>query len=95
MYRNPRFQQNPLVLEIIEFLRRAHFTAGLIANRDLTPPERRHFICQIDERQTRIFNPNLRRWNTYGDILALRDHLVNELASRVIVVSADWSGPYF
>jgi uncharacterized SAM-binding protein YcdF (DUF218 family) len=64
-------------------------TAELIAKRDRTSPEKRHFFCQIDEHQTRIFNPNLRRWNTYGEVLALRDHLADKLPSRLIVVSTD------
>ena len=64
-------------------------SSELIAKRDLTPPEERHFFCQIDARQIRIYNPKLCIWNTYGEALGLRDHLANEPASRVIVISTD------
>ena len=65
------------------------FTAELRATRDLLPPEKRHFFVQIDESQTRIFTPALRRWNTYGEVLGLRVHLADKLPSRLIVVSTD------
>jgi hypothetical protein len=59
----------------------------LIAERDRTLPEKRHFFCQIDATEQRIYHPHLCRWNTYGEALALRTHLVSEPAARVIVVS--------
>jgi DUF218 domain len=59
----------------------------LIAERDRTLPEKRHFFCQIDATEQRIYHPHLCRWNTYGEALALRTHLAREPAARVIVVS--------
>ena len=61
----------------------------LIAQRDRTPPAQRHFFCQIDATEQRISKPQLRRWNTYGEALAVRAHLAREPAARVIVVSTD------
>jgi len=63
--------------------------AELIAERDRTAPEQRHFFCDIDARRTVIHKPALRRWNTYGEALGLREHLSHEAVTRIIVVSTD------
>jgi hypothetical protein len=63
--------------------------AELFSLRDHLPPDQRHFFCDIDGRQTRISNPHLRKWNTYGEALGLREHLTGDPVKRVIVVSSD------
>ena len=65
------------------------FAADLIAERNRTAPEQRHFFCDIDARGARIYKPALPRWNTYGEASGLREHISNEDLSRVIVVSTD------
>jgi len=61
----------------------------LIAERNRTAPNQRHFFCEVDNCRTRISNPSLLRWNTYGEALGLREHLARDPAERVIVVSTD------
>lgn len=61
----------------------------LIALRDRTPPDRRHFFCEINASGIRIEMPKLHRWNTYGEILGLRDYLSRDTPRNVIIVSTD------
>lgn len=61
--------------------------AELIAQRDRTAPGDRHFFCDINAAGTRIESVKLRRWNTYGEILGLREFLKSDMPRSVMVVS--------
>ncbi len=61
----------------------------LIAARDNTRPDERHFFLKVDSSGTRIENIRLLRWSTYGEALGLRQFLEKEKARRVIVISTD------
>jgi uncharacterized SAM-binding protein YcdF (DUF218 family) len=61
----------------------------LIALRDRTPPEQRHFFCEMNASGIRIERPKLRRWNTYGEILGLREYLGRDNPRSINVVSTD------
>ncbi len=65
------------------------FVAELTRKRDSIPPRQRHFFCVVDRVGTRIMNPHLHRWNTWGEVVAFREHLASNPATRVIVVSTD------
>jgi hypothetical protein len=56
--------------------------------RDQTPPSERHFFMDLDASGPRICPAELPRWNTLGEILALR-RFIGETVRRVIVVSTD------
>jgi len=59
----------------------------LIALRDKTPPRERHFLVEVDASAVRITKPALLSWNTYGEVLGLREYV--EGCRRVLVVSTD------
>ena len=61
----------------------------LIAQRNRLAPGDRHFFCEINASGIHIERPKLRRWNTYGEILALREFLEPEMPRSPIVVSTD------
>jgi uncharacterized SAM-binding protein YcdF (DUF218 family) len=61
----------------------------LIAQRDRTKPDERHFFCEMNASGIRIKNPRLSRWNTYGEVLALRTLLERGMPRSLIVVSND------
>jgi hypothetical protein len=61
----------------------------LIANRDKTPPDERHFFVKLDPSGVSIEKRLLRRWSTYGEILDLGDWLKTENVRRVMVISTD------
>lgn len=61
----------------------------LIALRDKTPVEQRHFFVKLDPSGASIEKRHLRRWSTYGEILDLRDWLKATNVRRVVVVSTD------
>ena len=61
----------------------------LIALRDQTPPDERHFFVKLDTSGFRIEKVGLPRWNTYGEVVGLRRLLEREKAGRVIVISTD------
>ena len=61
----------------------------LSALRDRTPPGQRHFFCEMNASGTRFEMPRLCRWNTYGEILALREYLGRETPRSINVVSTD------
>lgn len=63
--------------------------AELVAARDRTAPDDRHFFCEIDHAGARIDAVRLRRWNTYGEVLGLREFLRPEMPRRVALVSTD------
>lgn len=61
----------------------------LIALRERTPPDERHFFVKMDSSSNRIERVRLARWSTYGEALALRQLLESESARRVMVISTD------
>jgi uncharacterized SAM-binding protein YcdF (DUF218 family) len=65
------------------------FLPELIAQRERTAPERRHFFCDVSADATRIRAVALPRWSTYGEALGLREYLAGDSARDVIVVSTD------
>jgi hypothetical protein len=67
----------------------AELAKRIVAIRDVTPPEQRHFFCVIEQSGTQIGLSNLRRWSTYGEALGLREYLAAHPAKRVLVVSTD------
>lgn len=63
--------------------------AELVAERDRTAPGDRHFFCEIDAAGARIEQPRLPRWNTYGELLGLREFLAHDMPRKVALVSTD------
>jgi len=61
----------------------------LIAFRDRTAPGERHFFCDISQSGVRIERPKLCRWNTYGEVLALRELVERDMPRTLIVISTD------
>lgn len=61
----------------------------LIQLRDSTPPDERHFFVEMNASGTYIEKVRLRRWSTYGELLAFRDRLAFDAARSVLVVSTD------
>ena len=61
--------------------------AELKALRDRTPPEERHFFMKVDSSGVSVEKVSLPKWNTYGEVLALRRFLETDDAQRVMVVS--------
>ena len=61
----------------------------LIALRERTQPDERHFFLQMNSSGMRIEKPKLARWNTYGEVLGLWQFLKSERAQRVMVISTD------
>lgn len=63
--------------------------ADLIAERDKTAPGERHFFCEMNAAGTHIESVHLRRWNTYGEMLGLREYLKRQMPRSVMIVSTD------
>lgn len=61
----------------------------LIALRDKTQPDERHFFVTLDSSGVSIEKRILPRWNTYGEILGLKHFLEAGNVRRVMVVSTD------
>jgi hypothetical protein len=61
----------------------------LIALRDQTPPDERHFFVKLDTSGVRIEKAALPRWNTYGEAVGLQRLLEKESVRRVIIISTD------
>ena len=61
----------------------------LIALRDKTQPDERHFFVKLDPSGISIEKRILPRWNTYGEILGLKHFLEAGTVRRVMVVSTD------
>jgi hypothetical protein len=61
----------------------------LIALRDKTPADQRHFMVALDPSGVSIEKRRLRRWSTYGEILDLQDWLKVKNVQRVMVISTD------
>lgn len=63
--------------------------AELIELRDSIPPEERHFFLELNASGVHVEKAKLRRWSTYGELLAFRDRLVSDPARSVLVISTD------
>jgi uncharacterized SAM-binding protein YcdF (DUF218 family) len=61
--------------------------AELIELRDSIPPEERHFFLEMNAAGVRVEKVTLRRWSTYGELLALRDRLVSDPACSLLIIS--------
>ena len=61
----------------------------LIAERNQTPPDERHFFCEINGDKTRIEKVRLPRWNTYGELLGLRQYLERDMPRHLMIISTD------
>jgi hypothetical protein len=61
----------------------------LIALRDKTPADQRHFFVKLEAFGVSIEKRLPRRWSTYGEILDLRDWLKATNVRRVMVISTD------
>lgn len=64
-------------------------TEDLIAVRDATPPDERHFLVQVRSSGVQIEKLRLPRWSTYGEALGLRAFLEKQAVDRVLVISTD------
>jgi hypothetical protein len=60
----------------------------LIALRDRTPADQRFFYWKMDASGESIEKRKIPRWNTYGEILGLRQFLQEEKAQKVMMVSS-------
>lgn len=61
----------------------------LIRLRNRTAPGERHFFCVMDSSGIKIDKISLRRWNTYGELLGLREWLTCHEVRSLIIVSTD------
>ena len=61
----------------------------LTTARDRIPPQERHFFYEIDGVDVRWEQAGIRRWSTYGEVLALKEYLGREMPRSMIVVSSD------
>ena len=61
----------------------------LIRLRNCTAPDERHFFCEMNGEGIQIRKVSLRRWSTYGELLALRERLISDEVHSMIVVSTD------
>jgi len=61
----------------------------LVALRDRTQPDERHFFVRADSSGVHIEKPKLLRWNTYGEALGLRQLLKGENARKVMIISTE------
>ena len=64
-------------------------TRELIALRDRISANERHFFCEMNAAGTGIATPKLPQWNTYGEMVALREFLRHDTPRTVIFVSTD------
>ena len=64
-------------------------TEELLALRNRTAPDERHFFCEKNASGIRIRKLKLRRCSTYGEVLAIREYLEGDMVRRMIVVSTD------
>ena len=61
----------------------------LVALRERTRPDDRHFFAEVDSSGIRIERAKLQRWNTYGEALGLRQLLEKRNAGKVMIVSTE------
>src|SRR5262249_5761886 len=75
----------------ISKMRRLQFPGAeeLVQLRDRTPPGERHCFMEFDSSGMRTRKVKLARWNTYGEVLALREYLNGTNPARVMVISTD------
>lgn len=66
-----------------------HIAEQLIVERDQTPPNERHFFCEVNASAIHIEKAALRRWSTYGELLALRAFLGSDMPRSIMVISTD------
>jgi DUF218 domain-containing protein len=62
---------------------------GLVALRERTQPEDRHFFVEVNFSGTHIAKAKLQRWNTYGEALGLRQLLEGTNVGKVMIVSTE------
>ena len=61
----------------------------LVALRERTQPDERHFFIKVDVSGVHIERAKLLRWNTYGEALGLRQLLEGESARKVMLISTE------
>jgi hypothetical protein len=61
----------------------------LVALRDRTHPNDRHFFVELDSSGVHIERPKLQRWNTYGEALGLLQLLKGGNARKVMIISTE------
>jgi hypothetical protein len=61
----------------------------LVALRERTQPDERHFFMKVDHSGVHIERAKLQRWNTYGEALGLRQLLEGENAGKVMIISTE------
>jgi uncharacterized SAM-binding protein YcdF (DUF218 family) len=61
----------------------------LIALRERTAPGERHFFYEMSASGIRIIKVRLRTWDTYGEVLALRECLELDMPEKVLIISTD------
>lgn len=61
----------------------------LVALRERTRPDERHFFAEVNFSGIHIARANLQRWNTFGEALGLRQLLESENVGRVMIISTE------
>jgi DUF218 domain len=61
----------------------------LIALRERTQPDDRHFFVEVDSSGIHIERAKLQRWNTYGEALGLRQLLAGGNLGKVMIISTE------
>jgi uncharacterized SAM-binding protein YcdF (DUF218 family) len=61
----------------------------LVALRERTQPDDRHFFVEVDTSGIHIERAKLQRWNTYGEALGLRQLLERRNAAKVMIISTE------
>ena len=61
----------------------------LVALRERTRPDERHFFISVDLSGVHIERARLQRWNTYGEALGLRQILEGENVGKVMIISTE------
>jgi hypothetical protein len=59
----------------------------LVALRERTQPDNRHFFVEVDPSGVHIERAKLQRWSTYGEALGLRQLLEDEHVGKVMIIS--------
>jgi hypothetical protein len=61
----------------------------LVALRERTRPDDRHFFVEVDPSGVHIEIAKLQRWNTYGEALGLRQLLEGGSVGKVMIISTE------
>lgn len=61
----------------------------LVALRERTPPDQRHFFVEVNSSGIHIERPKLQRWNTYGEALGVQQLLEGANARKVMIISTE------